>query len=216
MVTKVVNGLLKLGAEVIYESMYDVHVSGHACQEEQKLMLTLAKPKYFFPVHGEYKQLKKHAQTAAAVGVPEQNIYIGENGDCIIVSADGLAIGEPVPAGAIMVDGLGVGDVGNVVLRDRRHLSEDGLVIVAATVDARTGMILSGPELVSRGFVYVRENEKLMDEAREQVREVLGRTSAADMRDLGSVRTRIREAASAFLYRKTKRSPMILPILMEV
>lgn len=216
MVTKVVNGLLKLGAEVIYESMYDVHVSGHACQEEQKLMLTLAKPKYFFPVHGEYKQLKKHAQTAAAVGVPEQNIYIGENGDCIIVSADGLTIGEPVPAGAIMVDGLGVGDVGNVVLRDRRHLSEDGLVIVAATVDARTGMILSGPELVSRGFVYVRENEKLMDEAREQVREVLGRTSAADMRDLGSVRTRIREAASAFLYRKTKRSPMILPILMEV
>ena len=216
MVTKVVNGLLKLGAEVIYESMYEVHVSGNACQEEQKLMLTLAKPKYFFPVHGEYKQLKKHAQTAAAVGVPEQNIYIGENGDCIIVSADGLAIGEPVPAGAIMVDGLGVGDVGNVVLRDRSHLSEDGLVIVAATVDARTGMILSGPELVSRGFVYVRENEKLMDEAREQVREVLGRTSAADMRDLGSVRTRIREAASAFLYRKTKRSPMILPILMEV
>lgn len=216
MVTKVVNGLLKLGAEVIYESMYDVHVSGHACQEEQKLMLTLAKPKYFFPVHGEYKQLKKHAQTAAAVGVPEENIYVGENGDCIVVSADGLTIGEPVPAGAIMVDGLGVGDVGNVVLRDRRHLSEDGLVIVAATVDARTGMVLAGPELVSRGFVYVRENEKLMDEARDQVREVLGRTSAFDMRDLGSVRTRIRETTSAFLYRKTKRSPMILPIIMEV
>ncbi|MBD5094174.1 MAG: ribonuclease J [Subdoligranulum sp.] len=216
MVTKVVNGLLKLGAEVIYESMYDVHVSGHACQEEQKLMLTLAKPQYFFPVHGEYKQLKKHAQTAAAVGVPEENIYVGENGDCIIVSADGLTIGAPVPAGAIMVDGFGVGDVGNVVLRDRRHLSEDGLVIVAATVDARTGMVLAGPELVSRGFVYVRENEKLMDEARDQVREVLGRTSASDMRDPGSVRTRIREATSAFLYRKTKRSPMILPIIMEV
>ena len=216
MVTKVVNGLLKLGAEVIYESMYDVHVSGHACQEEQKLMLTLAKPQYFFPVHGEYKQLKKHAQTAAAVGVPEENIYVGENGDCIIVSADGLTIGDPVPAGAIMVDGFGVGDVGNVVLRDRRHLSEDGLVIVAATVDARTGMVLAGPELVSRGFVYVRENEKLMDEARDQVREVLGRTSASDMRDPGSVRTRIREATSAFLYRKTKRSPMILPIIMEV
>ncbi len=216
MVTKVVNGLLKLGAEVIYESMYDVHVSGHACQEEQKLMLTLAKPKYFFPVHGEYKQLKKHAQTAAAVGVPEKNIYIGENGDCIIVSADGLTIGEPVPAGAVMVDGLGVGDVGNVVLRDRRHLSEDGLVIVAATVDARTGMLLAGPELVSRGFVYVRENEKLMEEARDQVRDLLSRTSAADMRDLGSVRTKIRETVSAFLYRKTKRSPMILPIIMEV
>ena len=216
MVTKVVNGLLKLGAEVIYESMYDVHVSGHACQEEQKLMLTLARPKFFLPVHGEYKQLKKHAQTAAAVGVPEENIYIGENGDCIIVSTDGLTIGEPVQAGAIMVDGLGVGDVGNVVLRDRRHLSEDGLVIVAVTVDARTGMVLAGPELVSRGFVYVRENEKLMDEARDQVREVLGRMSAFDLRDFGSVKTRIRETTSAFLYRKTKRSPMILPILMEV
>ena len=196
--------------------MYDVHVSGHACQEEQKLMLTLARPKYFFPVHGEYKQLKKHAQTAAAVGVPEENIYIGENGDCIIVSADGLTVGEPVPAGAIMVDGLGVGDVGNVVLRDRRHLSEDGLVIVAAALDARTGTILAGPELVSRGFVYVRENEKLMDETRDQVREVLGSMSTLDLRDSGSVRTRIRETTSAFLYRKTKRSPMILPIIMEV
>ena len=195
MVTKVVNGLLKLGAEVIYESMYDVHVSGHACQEEQKLMLTLAKPQFFLPVHGEYKHLKKHAQTAAAVG---------------------LTVGEPVPAGAVMVDGLGVGDVGNVVLRDRRHLSEDGLVIVVATIDARTGEVLAGPDLVSRGFVYVRESEKLLDDARDQVRDVLGRMSAADKRDFGSVKTRIRETVSAFLYRKTKRSPMILPILMEV
>ena len=216
MVTKVVNGLLKLGAEVIYESMYDVHVSGHACQEEQKLMLTLAKPQFFLPVHGEYKHLKKHAQTAAAVGIPEKNIYIGENGDCVVLSADGLTVGEPVPAGAVMVDGLGVGDVGNVVLRDRRHLSEDGLVIVVATIDARTGEVLAGPDLVSRGFVYVRESEKLLDDARDQVRDVLGRMSAADKRDFGSVKTRIRETVSAFLYRKTKRSPMILPILMEV
>ena len=216
MVTKVVNGLLKLGAEVIYESMYDVHVSGHACQEEQKLMLTLAKPQFFLPVHGEYKHLKKHAQTAAAVGIPEKNIYIGENGDCVVLSADGLTVGEPVPAGAVMVDGLGVGDVGNVVLRDRRHFSEDGLVIVVATIDARTGEVLAGPDLVSRGFVYVRESEKLLDDARDQVRDVLGRMSAADKRDFGSVKTRIRETVSAFLYRKTKRSPMILPILMEV
>ena len=214
--TKVVNGLLKLGAEVIYESMYDVHVSGHACQEEQKLMLTLAKPQFFLPVHGEYKHLKKHAQTAATVGIPEKNIYIGENGDCVVLSADGLTVGEPVPAGAVMVDGLGVGDVGNVVLRDRRHLSEDGLVIVVATIDARTGEVLAGPDLVSRGFVYVRESEKLLDDARDQVRDVLGRMSAADKRDFGSVKTRIRETVSAFLYRKTKRSPMILPILMEV
>ena len=149
--TKVVSGDLKLGAEVICESMYDVHVSGHACQEEQKLMLTQAKPQFFLPVHGEYKHLKKHAQTAAAVGIPELIIYIGENGDCVVRSADGLSGGEPVPAGAVMVDGLGVGDVGNVVLRDRRHLSEDGLVIVVATIDARTGEVLAGPDIVSRG-----------------------------------------------------------------
>ena len=162
MVTKVVNSLLRLGAEVIYESMYDVHVSGHACQEEQKLILTLAKPRFFLPVHGEYKHLKKHAQTAAQVGIPEENIYIGDNGDCIILSADGMSIGEPVTAGAVMVDGLGVGDVGSIVLRDRRHLSEDGLVIVAVTVDGRRGTVLAGPELVTRGFVYVRESEKLL------------------------------------------------------
>ena len=171
-------------------------------------MLTLAKPQFFLPVHGEYKHLKKHAQTAAAVGIPEKNIYIGENGDCVVLSADGLTVGEPVPAGAVMVDG--------VVLRDRRHLSEDGLVIVVATIDARTGEVLAGPDLVSRGFVYVRESEKLLDDARDQVRDVLGRMSAADKRDFGSVKTRIRETVSAFLYRKTKRSPMILPILMEV
>ena len=216
MVTKVVNGLLKLGAEVIYESMYDVHVSGHACQEEQKLIITLAHPQFFLPVHGEYKHLKKHAQTAASVGIPQQNIYIGENGDCIQLSRDGMTIGEPVPAGAVMVDGLGVGDVGNIVMRDRRHLSEDGLVIVVATVDTATGRVLSGPDLVSRGFVYVRENEELMDGATVQVRELLERISGADMRDWNSVKTRIREAVSSYLYRKTKRSPMILPILMEV
>lgn len=216
MVTKVVNGLLKLGAEVIYESMYEVHVSGHACQEEQKLMLTLAKPQFFIPVHGEYKQLKKHAQTAAAVGIPEKNIYIGENGDCVVLSRDGLTLGDPVPAGAVMVDGLGVGDVGNVVLRDRRHLSEDGLVIVVATIDSATGEVLAGPEIVSRGFVYVRESEQLLEGAREQVCEVLNRMDDMDKRDFGGVKTRIREAVSAFLYRKTKRSPMILPIIMEV
>ncbi len=216
MVTKVINSLLRLGAEVIYESMYDVHVSGHACQEEQKLILTLAKPRYFLPVHGEYKHLKKHAQTAASLGIPESNIYIGDNGDCIILSEDGLTLGEPVPAGAVMVDGLGVGDVGNVVLRDRRHLSEDGLMIVAVTVDGRTGAVLAGPELVSRGFVYVRESEQLLDEAREQVEGILSRMTAADLRDFSGVKTSIREAVSSFLYRKTKRSPMILPILMVV
>ena len=216
MVTKVVNGLLLLGAEVIYERMYDVHVSGHACQEEQKLMLTLAKPQYFLPVHGEYKHLKKHAQTAEAVGIDPKNIYIGANGEHIILSKDAMKIGEPVPAGAVMVDGLGVGDVGNVVMRDRRHLSEDGLVIVVAAVQSTTGKLVSGPDIVSRGFVYVRESEHLIDGAREQVKDLFTRLEAEHVRDWGSVKTRIRETVSSYLYRRTKRSPMILPILMEV
>ena len=216
MVTKVVNGLLRLGAQVIYESMYDVHVSGHACQEEQKLVLTLANPKYFLPVHGEYKQLKKHAMTAESLGIPAKNIHIAEVGQDIILSADVLETGEPVPAGAVMVDGLGVGDVGNVVLRDRRHLSEDGLVIVVATVDRATGEVIAGPDLVSRGFVYVRESEELMDEARRLVSQCFDRCAMENVREWNSVKTRVRETLSSYIYRKTKRSPMILPILMEV
>ena len=187
-VTKIVNGLLLLGAEVIYESMYDVHVSGHACQEEQKLMLTLTRPKYFLPV----------------------------NGSNVILSRDEIKLGEPVTAGAVMVDGLGVGDVGNVVLRDRKHLSEDGLVIIVATVDSKTGKVLAGPDLVSRGFVYVRENESLMDGAQSIVENALDRCVEEHVRDWNSVKTRVREALSSYIYRRTKRSPMILPILMEV
>ena len=215
-VTKIVNGLLLLGAEVIYESMYDVHVSGHACQEEQKLMLTLTKPKFFLPVHGEYKQLKKHALTAASLGIPTSNILIAENGSNVILSQDEIKLGEPVTAGAVMVDGLGVGDVGNVVLRDRKHLSEDGLVIIVATVDSKTGKVLAGPDLVSRGFVYVRENESLMDGAQSIVENALDRCVDEHVRDWNSVKTRVREALSSYIYRRTKRSPMILPILMEV
>ena len=215
-VTKVVNGLLALGAEVIYENMYDTHVSGHACQEEQKLMLTLTRPKYFLPVHGEYKQLKKHALTAASLGIPTSNILIAENGSNVILSRDEIKLGEPVTAGAVMVDGLGVGDVGNVVLRDRKHLSEDGLVIIVATVDSKTGKVLAGPDLVSRGFVYVRENESLMDGAQSIVENALDRCVEEHVRDWNSVKTRVREALSSYIYRRTKRSPMILPILMEV
>ncbi len=215
-VTKIVNGLLLLGAEVIYESMYDVHVSGHACQEEQKLMLTLTKPKYFLPVHGEYKQLKKHALTAASLGIPHSNILIAENGSNVILTQDEIKLGDPVTAGAVMVDGLGVGDVGNVVLRDRKHLSEDGLVIIVATVDSKTGKVLAGPDLVSRGFVYVRENESLMDGAQSTVEMALNRCVEEHVRDWNSVKTRMREALSSYIYRRTKRSPMILPVLMEV
>ena len=215
-ISRVIDELFQKGAEVIYESMYDVHVSGHACQEEQKLMLTLTKPKYFLPVHGEYKQLKKHALTAASLGIPTSNILIAENGSNVILSQDEMKLGEPVTAGAVMVDGLGVGDVGNVVLRDRKHLSEDGLVIIVATVDSKTGKVLAGPDLVSRGFVYVRENESLMDGAQSIVENALERCVDEHVRDWNSVKTRVREALSSYIYRRTKRSPMILPILMEV
>ena len=172
--------------------------------------------KYFLPVHGEYKQLKKHALTAASLGIPTSNILIAENGSNVILSQDEMKLGEPVTAGAVMVDGLGVGDVGNVVLRDRKHLSEDGLVIIVATVDSKTGKVLAGPDLVSRGFVYVRENESLMDGAQSIVENALERCVDEHVRDWNSVKTRVREALSSYIYRRTKRSPMILPILMEV
>ena len=180
-------------------------------------MLTLAHPQYFLPVHGEFKQLKRHAETAEHLGyIPKQNIYIAENGQNIRLSRDGMAVEGTVPAGAVMLDGYGVGDVGNVVLRDRHHLSEDGIIIVTAAVDGSTGQLLSGPDLVSRGFVYVRESEELMDGARVQVEMALDRSMADNMHDWASVKSRVREALSSYIYRKTKRSPMILPILMEV
>lgn len=216
-VTKVINGLLSLGAEVIYENMYDTHVSGHACQEEQKLILTLAHPQYFLPVHGEFKQLKHHADTAEHLGyLPKQNIYIAENGQNLRISADSLTLEGTVQAGAVMVDGYGVGDVGNVVLRDRRHLSEDGIIIVTVALDTTTGQVLSGPDLVSRGFVYVRESEELMEGARAQVEMALDRSLNDNMHDWANLKSRMREALSSYIYRKTKRSPMILPILLDV
>lgn len=216
-INNMVNELYKQGAEVIYDRSAAIHVSGHACQEEQKLMLTLAHPQFFLPVHGEFKQLKRHAETAEHLGyIPKQNIYIAENGQNIRLSADGMTVENTVTAGAVMVDGYGVGDVGNVVLRDRHHLSEDGIIIVTAAVDGSTGQLLSGPDLVSRGFVYVRESEELMDGARVQVEMALDRSMADNMHDWASVKSRVREALSSYIYRKTKRSPMILPILMEV
>ncbi len=216
MVTKVVNGLLKLGAEVIYESMYEVHVSGHACQEEQKLILNLTQPKFFIPAHGEYKHLIKHAQTAIDVGIPKNNVYIGENGDHIILSENGIRTAESVTAGVVLVDGLGVGDVGSIVLRDRRHLSEDGIVIVICAIDTTAGQIISGPDIVTRGFVYVKESELLIEETCAQVRSLFERLDSVEIRDFNSLKSRIRETVSAYLYRRTKRSPMILPITVNV
>ena len=179
-------------------------------------MHALVKPKYFIPVHGEYRMLQRHAQIAMEMGMREDHAIILELGQALELSDDEASITGPIPTGSVMVDGLGVGDVGNVVLRDRKHLSEDGLVIIVATVDSKTGKVLAGPDLVSRGFVYVRENESLMDGAQSIVENALDRCVDEHVRDWNSVKTRVREALSSYIYRRTKRSPMILPILMEV
>ena len=216
LVGNVVNDLMKLGADVVYEKMYDVHVSGHACQEELKMMISLTKPKYFIPIHGEYKHLKKHAMLARKMGIPEENIFLADIGQVLETNRISMKISGVVPSGSILVDGLGVGDVGSVVLRDRKHLAEDGLIIVAATVRKSTGSIEAGPEIVSRGFVYVKESEKLMDEATAIAKKSLEEQCSKSIRDWGSVKPALREALSGFIYQKTKRSPMILPIIMEI
>lgn len=215
LVTKVVNELMKQGAEVIYESMYEVHVSGHACQEELKMMISLTKPRFFVPIHGEYKHLKKHAILAEGMGIPEENVFVSGLGDVLETDGVEMKMTGAVQAGAVLVDGFGVGDVGSVVLRDRKHLSEDGVIIVAATVERETGKVVSGPEIVSRGFVYVRESEELMDEARELMRDVLTDLAERNVREWGNIKSAIRDELSDFIYRETKRSPMILPIIME-
>ena len=212
----VVDELLKRGCEVVYESMYEVHVSGHACQEELKLMQALTKPKYFIPVHGEQKHLRKHAQLALDMGKTEKEIYIGDVGDVLEISESGMKKVSMVPAGAVMVDGLGVGDVGSIVLRDRRHLGQDGLIVAVCTIDGTTGEIVSGPDVVSRGFVYVRESEALMDEAKTLVCDILEDCTREGITDWGTLKTRIKDGLSRLLYDKTRRSPMILPVIMEV
>ena len=212
-VSNIINELSEKGANVIFQ---DTHVSGHACQEELKLIYSLVKPKYAIPVHGEYRHLKANAGIAKSLGIPKDNIFILHSGDVLELDEKKAEISGHVPCGSILVDGLGVGDVGNVVLRDRKHLSEDGLVIIVATVDSKSGKVLAGPDLVSRGFVYVRENESLMDGAQSIVENALQRCVDENVRDWNSVKTRVREALSSYIYRRTKRSPMILPILMEV
>lgn len=215
-VTKVVNDLMRLGAEVIYESMYEVHVSGHACQEEQKLILAITKPKYFIPVHGEYKHLMKHRDTALSVGIPESNIIIADIGNVIETDGVDMKITGQVPAGKVLVDGLGVGDVGAIVLRDRKHLAQDGLIIAVATIDRASGDILAGPDVVSRGFVYVRESEELMTEAQKLLTETLQDCLDRNMKDWNTIKGRMKDNLSDFIFTKTKRSPMILPIIMEL
>lgn len=215
-VTRVVNELMKSGAEVIYESMYEVHVSGHACQEELKLIQALTRPKFFIPVHGEYKHLVKHAELAKSMGMEEDHILISKIGDVIETDGNTMKIVSSVPAGRVMVDGLGVGDVGSIVLRDRKHLSEDGLIIVVIGIERVSNTLVAGPDIISRGFVYVRESEELMDEAKQILMAALDGCSRHDMKEWGTLKTKLRDVLSDYIYEKTKRSPMILPIIMEV
>lgn len=201
-VTKVVNELMKSGAEVVYEAMYEVHVSGHACQEELKLIQALTKPKFFIPVHGEYKHLKKHAALARELGMPKENVIIGEIGNVIETDGNKMKIVSQVPAGKVLVDGLGVGDVGSIVLRDRKHLAQDGLIIVVVGIEKASNTIVSGPDIISRGFVYVRESEELIDNARHLLASTLATCSIQDFREWNSIKTRLRDALSDYIYEK--------------
>ena len=211
-VSNVINELSAQGANVVFQ---DVHVSGHACQEEIKLIYSLVKPKYAIPVHGEYRHLKAHAEVAQSLGIPKENIFLMYSGDVMELDEDGAAVTGKVHTGAIMVDGLGVGDVGNIVLRDRQHLSEDGIMVVVLTLEKRTNQLLAGPDIVSRGFVYVRESEDLMGEAREVVEEALDGCLSRNISDWGKIKSTIKDALGDYVWKKTKRRPMILPIIME-
>ena len=216
LVSKVVNQLFKKGADVIYGSSEEVHVSGHACEEELKLMQTLVKPKFFIPVHGEYRHLKQHAELAVKVGLPESNFVIPDIGDIIEVNRSGIKKNGSVISGQVFVDGLGVGDVGNIVLRDRKHLSQDGILTVVVTLSKENKTIIAGPDIISRGFVYVRESEGLMDEARDIVRNILTECEEKKITDWATLKSKVRDELRSFLYEKTKRKPMILPIIMEI
>ena len=216
LVSRTINHLYKLGADVIYEKSNGVHVSGHASQEEIKLMHNLVRPKYFIPVHGEYRHLIKHANIAKDLGMPKENIVIAENGSVIELSKDGINVAGKIQSGKVLVDGLGVGDVGNIVLRDRRLLSQDGIMIVVVTIDHETYQVVSGPDIVSRGFVYVREAEDLMEEAREKVLSALDRCETNGVTEWSMIKSAIRDSLGRFLYERTRRRPMILPIIMEI
>lgn len=216
LVSKVIDDLMQIGAEVVYSALEDVHVSGHACQEEHKLIFALAKPKFFIPVHGEYRQLIAHSETAKEMGIPQENIFIMKNGRVLEMNEKEAKLAGAVPSGKILVDGLGVGDVGNIVLRDRQHLSQDGLIIIVMTMEGSTGEIVSGPDVISRGFVYVRESENLMDDVKRQIREEVKKFEDKNIKDWSTIKTTLKENLREYIFQRTKRNPMILPILMEV
>ncbi|MDP4094160.1 MAG: ribonuclease J [Bacillota bacterium] len=215
-ISKVIDELFKKGADVIYEALADIHVSGHACQEEIKLIHSLVKPKFFMPVHGEYRHLQQHANLAKSLGMPDENIFIMEIGKVLELSSDSAKLNGNVTAGRVLVDGLGVGDVGNVVLRDRKHLSQDGLIIVVITAEKETGNIIAGPDIISRGFVYVRESENLMEQVREITKMAIQKLEDKKKNDWPAKKSLIKDTLRDYLYERTKRKPMILPIIMEI
>ena len=214
-VNRVVNELMRLGAEVIYEKMYEVHVSGHACQDEQKLMMALTKPQYILPVHGEYKHLRKYSIVAKQMGIDEDHVIIPAIGQVLETDGESFRFGGEVPSGAVMVDGLGVGDVGSIVLRDRKHLAEDGLIVVVAAINAKNKRIVSGPDIISRGFVYVREAEDMINGARGVAKAALEESISSGVRDWTTLKNRMKDEVSRYVYNKTKRSPMVLTVIQE-
>ncbi len=216
LISKVINELFKKGAKVIYEALADVHVSGHACQEEIKLIHNLVKPKFFMPVHGEHRHLRQHAELALKMGLPREKIFIMDIGKVLELTNDSAKINGSVTSGKVLVDGLGVGDVGNVVLRDRKHLSQDGLIVVVITIEGDTGNVVAGPDIISRGFVYVRESEDLMEQLKEIAKQAIFKSSSKHQGDWSIRKSAIREALKDCIYERTKRKPMILPIIMEI
>ena len=214
-ISRVINQLYRCGAQVVYEALAEVHVSGHACQEELKLMHALVQPEYFIPVHGEYRMLWQHAELAESMGMNRKNIVIPEIGQVIEMNQTSLSLGEQVPTGGVLVDGLGIGDVGNVVLRDRKHLSQDGLIIVVMAIDRDQGVLVSGPDIISRGFIYVRENEDIIESMRDVVRGIL-RESSLNGSDWMALKNRIKDELHRYIYEKIKRNPMILPIILDI
>ena len=216
MISKVIDELFHKGAEVIYDRNTDLHVSGHASQEEQKMMLALVKPKYFIPVHGEYRMLVKHAELGKLMGVPPKNVVIAENGKVIEITKKSIKLNGSVQSGAVMVDGTGVGDVGSVVMRDRHRLAEDGMVVVVVTLSSWDNAMRAEPEILTRGFVYVKEAEEMLEELRRVTREAVSACQDAGIKDWSSIKSRIKSSVSAYLYKATKRSPMILPLISEV
>lgn len=216
LVSKVIDDLMQLGAEVVYSSLADIHVSGHACQEEQKLMMALVKPKYFIPVHGEYRQLTAHSETAKEMGIDKDHIFMMTNGRILELNEKEGKFTGTVPSGRILVDGLGIGDVGNIVLRDRQHLSQDGLIIIVMTMDGSTGSVIAGPDVISRGFVYVRESENLMEDVKNVIRNEMIKCEERHITDWSTIKSNLRDNLRDYIFQKTKRNPMILPIIMEV